>query len=172
MNACMNSWMWMSLTGTPTGYVLYNNHLFYWLYIERSLRWDFIETVRVGNLITSARWTENDHCECNKALTCLLEKTTWDFPPCFELEKRQVKNPPVSPTQSPMWSHSIPHLCFVLSCKFICISHRSGLKTIPSLWPPRTLTSLWWSFVIYFRSGPTSEKIIDVRLIPLIGKSL
>lgn len=87
------------------------------------------ETVWAGSLISFARWTENDHCECNKAFTCLPEKTTLGSPPCFELEKRQVKNPPVSPTQSLMWSHPTPHLCSVPTCKIICMGHGPGLKT-------------------------------------------
>lgn len=68
----------------------------------------------VRKLITSARWTENHHCECNKALPCLLEKTTRSTPPCFQLEKRQVKNPPVSLTQSLMWSNVMLRLCSLL----------------------------------------------------------
>lgn len=40
-----------------------------------------------GKLISSARRTEDDHCESNKALTCFPEKTTPGSPPCLELEK-------------------------------------------------------------------------------------
>lgn len=58
--------------------------------------WHWEETVWVGNLITSARWTENDHCECNKAAV----KTSQGSLRCFELEKCQVKSPPVCVTQS------------------------------------------------------------------------
>ena len=76
-----------------------------------------------GNLITFARWTENDHCDCNKAVTCLPEKTTRGSPQRFELEKRQVKTPPVSLTQSLMWSHFTRRPCYVNTCSIICISH-------------------------------------------------
>lgn len=57
-------------------------------------------------------------------LTCLPEKTTWGSPRCFELEKCQVKTPPVCLTQSLMWSHFTPQSC--PTCKIIW----SGLKTL------------------------------------------
>lgn len=92
-----------------------------------------------GNLITFARWTENDHCDCNKAVTCLPEKTTRGSPQRFELEKRQVKTPPVSLTQSLMWSHFTRRPCYVNTCSIICISH--GHKNNFHVPPPRQTCS-------------------------------
>lgn len=128
----------------------------------------------VGNLITFARWTENDHCDCNKAVTCLPEKTTRGSPQRFELEKRRVKTPPVSLTQSLMWSYFTHRPCYVHTCSIICISHRHKNnfhvppKTDMLQLHFRTLISLWWSFV---RSN-SSSVIEEAKWRPPISKSL
>ena len=104
------------------------------------------ETVWAGNLITFARWTENDHCDCNKAVTCLPEKTTRGSPQRFELEKRRVKTPPVCLALSLMWSHFTHRPCYVHTCSIICISHghKNNFHVPPP--PPTDMLQLHFHF--------------------------
>lgn len=75
------------------------------------------ETVWVGNLITSAHWTENDHCERNKA-NVLAWENDLGFPAVFWIRKCQVKTPPVRHFTPHHWS----------PCKMV----RYGLETLPT----------------------------------------
>lgn len=51
--------------------------------------WHREEMVWVGNLITSAQWTENDHCECNKT----ARENEPRFPAVFWIRKMSGENP-------------------------------------------------------------------------------
>lgn len=119
----------MSLIGTPTGYVLYNNALSdeISLTLERQCERGTQLALPDGRKMITAN-------VIRRSRVC-LRKRLRASPSCFELEKRQVKNPPASQTQSVVWSCSTPQLCSVPTYKTICIHRGPCLKSFSSQRP-------------------------------------